>query len=312
MRRSKLVLVDADTVGRARTGDEAYTVNLLRELPFSAPDLTFAASLRDPGRDARRRAAVGSPARAARRVALSADSVRAAGARAQRASRAPARPVLRRSAPVVAVRRDRARSQLHQTPRALHAARSHAARPARSRVGAPRIARDRSVGLHAAGSARSLRARARPRGHDPQRRCRALPSRSEGSSRDARDARPRAPVRAVRRRAPAAQERGHAGRGVRPATRAPGRRAGARRRRSGRSRRRCATACGHSGSATACDSSATCPRTRFPGSTAPRSCSRSRPCTRDSGYPRSRRWRVALPSAPARRRRSARWSATPG
>jgi glycosyltransferase involved in cell wall biosynthesis len=43
-----LVLVDADTVGRARTGDEAYTINLLRELPGVAPDLSFAASLRDP------------------------------------------------------------------------------------------------------------------------------------------------------------------------------------------------------------------------------------------------------------------------
>jgi glycosyltransferase involved in cell wall biosynthesis len=43
-----LVLVDADTVGRARTGDEAYTINLLRELPSAAPDLAFAASLRDP------------------------------------------------------------------------------------------------------------------------------------------------------------------------------------------------------------------------------------------------------------------------
>jgi glycosyltransferase involved in cell wall biosynthesis len=43
-----LVLIDADTVGRARTGDEAYTINLLRELPGVAPDLSFAASLRDP------------------------------------------------------------------------------------------------------------------------------------------------------------------------------------------------------------------------------------------------------------------------
>jgi glycosyltransferase involved in cell wall biosynthesis len=46
--KRKLVLIDADTVGRARTGDEAYTINLLRELPFAAPDLAFAASLRDP------------------------------------------------------------------------------------------------------------------------------------------------------------------------------------------------------------------------------------------------------------------------
>jgi glycosyltransferase involved in cell wall biosynthesis len=41
-----MVLIDADTVGRARTGDEAYTINLLRELPDAAPDLTFAATLR--------------------------------------------------------------------------------------------------------------------------------------------------------------------------------------------------------------------------------------------------------------------------
>jgi glycosyltransferase involved in cell wall biosynthesis len=44
-----LVLIDADTVGRGRTGDESYTVNLLRELPAAAPELSFACSLRDPG-----------------------------------------------------------------------------------------------------------------------------------------------------------------------------------------------------------------------------------------------------------------------
>ncbi len=43
-----LVLVDGDTIGRGRTGDEAYTVGLLRELPDAAPDLRFACSLRDP------------------------------------------------------------------------------------------------------------------------------------------------------------------------------------------------------------------------------------------------------------------------
>jgi glycosyltransferase involved in cell wall biosynthesis len=43
-----LVLLDADTVGRGRTGDESYTVNLLRELPGVAPELAFACSLRDP------------------------------------------------------------------------------------------------------------------------------------------------------------------------------------------------------------------------------------------------------------------------
>jgi alpha-1,3-rhamnosyl/mannosyltransferase len=43
-----LVLVDGDTIGRGRTGDEAYTVGLLRELPDAAPDLRFAAAVRDP------------------------------------------------------------------------------------------------------------------------------------------------------------------------------------------------------------------------------------------------------------------------
>jgi glycosyltransferase involved in cell wall biosynthesis len=47
VRSEPLVLVDGDTVGRRRTGDESYTVNLLRELPAAAPELSFACSLRD-------------------------------------------------------------------------------------------------------------------------------------------------------------------------------------------------------------------------------------------------------------------------
>jgi glycosyltransferase involved in cell wall biosynthesis len=43
-----LVLIDGDTVGRGRTGDETYTVSLLRELPAAAPELSLACSLRDP------------------------------------------------------------------------------------------------------------------------------------------------------------------------------------------------------------------------------------------------------------------------
>ncbi|HEY3613660.1 MAG TPA: glycosyltransferase family 1 protein [Gaiellales bacterium] len=43
-----LVLIDGDTIGRGRTGDESYTINLLRELPEAAPDLSLACSLRDP------------------------------------------------------------------------------------------------------------------------------------------------------------------------------------------------------------------------------------------------------------------------
>ena len=42
------VLLDADVLGRQRTGDETYVENLLRELPGSAPDLRFAAVTRNP------------------------------------------------------------------------------------------------------------------------------------------------------------------------------------------------------------------------------------------------------------------------
>jgi glycosyltransferase involved in cell wall biosynthesis len=44
------VLLDADVLGRQRTGDETYVENLLRELPASAPDLRFAAVTRNPDR----------------------------------------------------------------------------------------------------------------------------------------------------------------------------------------------------------------------------------------------------------------------
>jgi glycosyltransferase involved in cell wall biosynthesis len=44
------VLLDADVLGRQRTGDETYVENLLRELPASAPDLTFLAVTRFPER----------------------------------------------------------------------------------------------------------------------------------------------------------------------------------------------------------------------------------------------------------------------
>ncbi len=43
------VLVDADVLGRQRTGDETYVQNLLRELPAAAPDLRFGAVTRRPG-----------------------------------------------------------------------------------------------------------------------------------------------------------------------------------------------------------------------------------------------------------------------
>ncbi len=43
-----LVLIDADVLGRRRTGDETYVTQLLRELPAVAADLRIAAVTRDP------------------------------------------------------------------------------------------------------------------------------------------------------------------------------------------------------------------------------------------------------------------------
>ena len=36
-----MILVDADVLGRNRTGEETYVLNLLRQLPFVAPDLNI-------------------------------------------------------------------------------------------------------------------------------------------------------------------------------------------------------------------------------------------------------------------------------
>lgn len=47
MNERPLVLIDADVLGRHRTGDETYVAQLLRELPAAAPDLRFAAVTRD-------------------------------------------------------------------------------------------------------------------------------------------------------------------------------------------------------------------------------------------------------------------------
>jgi glycosyltransferase involved in cell wall biosynthesis len=43
-----VILLDADVLGRNRTGEETYVLNLLRELPVAAPDLHFAAVTRHP------------------------------------------------------------------------------------------------------------------------------------------------------------------------------------------------------------------------------------------------------------------------
>ena len=43
-----MIVLDADVLGRERTGDETYVSNLLRELPRVAPDLRFGAVTRHP------------------------------------------------------------------------------------------------------------------------------------------------------------------------------------------------------------------------------------------------------------------------
>lgn len=43
-----MIVLDADVLGRNRTGEETYVRNLLRELPRAAPDLRFAAVTRHP------------------------------------------------------------------------------------------------------------------------------------------------------------------------------------------------------------------------------------------------------------------------
>ena len=48
LRGGRVILIDADVLGRERTGDETYVTNLLRELPAAAPDLHFAAVTRRP------------------------------------------------------------------------------------------------------------------------------------------------------------------------------------------------------------------------------------------------------------------------
>src|SRR6185312_2917927 len=48
VRGARVIAIDADVLGRARTGDETYMTNLLRELPRVAPDLRFAAVTRHP------------------------------------------------------------------------------------------------------------------------------------------------------------------------------------------------------------------------------------------------------------------------
>ena len=82
----RVILVDADVLGRGRTGEETYIANLLRELPAAAPDLQFAAVTRHPelvpGRRRGDRAARALPGGADGRVAAAPPSAARAAARA--------------------------------------------------------------------------------------------------------------------------------------------------------------------------------------------------------------------------------------
>ena len=58
-----MILIDADVLGRNRTGEETYVLNLLRQLPLVAPDLSFAAVTRHPELVPEGIQAIGLPAR---------------------------------------------------------------------------------------------------------------------------------------------------------------------------------------------------------------------------------------------------------
>ena len=143
-----LVLVDGDTIGRGRTGDEAYTVGLLRELPDAAPDLRFACSLRDPAAFP-----PGLPPGlelhpAAGRRAVPAHPVRLPAPGPQARRRPGARPLLRRPAPALPGRGDGARRLVRAPARAPDGARPPALHPLRARLAAAGPAGDRGVGVH--------------------------------------------------------------------------------------------------------------------------------------------------------------------
>ena len=108
-----LVLLDADTVGRGRTGDESYTVNLLRELPGGRAG-ALARLLAARPAETCRRTSPPSVRRltARRREPVPAHPVRVPGARPPRGRGARPRALLRLAAPALPRRRDRARRLL--------------------------------------------------------------------------------------------------------------------------------------------------------------------------------------------------------
>ena len=265
-----LVVIDADVLGRQRTGDETYVENLLRHLPALGGDLRFAAITRHPELVPEGIEAIELPARSQEvRMAWSVPrllrSLRPALSHFQHALPPRAGAAVRhRPRPVV-----RARADLHG-PRRPGDLQAH--RPA---LGAPRSARDRGLGADEARPDRALR---RPRGEDHRH-----PARSRPRLRAGRPGAARLPP--LRRCDPGAQgsaRRRRGGRAGRDAARR--RRPGARARARPRAR----------GSA-ASTSAATSRRPSSPSSTAApqRSCSRAG--SRASACRCWRRWRSGTP-----------------
>ena len=256
-------------------GRRELHVNLLRELPGVAPDLAFACSLRDPGDMPDDVPALGAPARARRRDARTgASRSRSRRSRGARAPRSLHLALLRRAAPALPGRRDRARPLLHARAPELFSRRDRMLLALRAGLGAPCPARDRRLGVHARRPDRALRARSGARRRDPERRRRALPARSRG--RGARRARRFGIDRPYVLFVGALQPRKNVPLAIEAYARLRGprrRRARARGRRPRRARRRARARSAHSASTRACTSSGT---------------SRTRSCRRSTARPSAR------------------------
>ena len=282
-----LVVVDADVLGRARTGDETYVANLLRHLPLRRADGSASRRSRAGPTSCRTASSRSSCPRGSRscgwRGACRGSSAPAAGARAlpaRAAARLPvpgggdgARPLFRARS-----ERDGAADRLvvQDGRAALGAARGACARRLRADEGATSSS---STASRRRGS-RSRRTASTP----PSRRAtvrRRVPALRRRDRRSARTRWPPPPRRAAV--------------GLPLVVAGPEKRAGARAR--ARAARRRPARLRRAG-------------TSSPSSTAAPRASCSRRATRASGCPCSRRWPAARPSSPRRIRRCARSPAT--
>ena len=212
LRGARVIVVDADVLGRNRTGEETYVLNLLRQLPFVAPDLHVRRRHAAP----RPRAGGRRADRAARTVPGGANGLGPAPAPTPSASRRgalPARAAARLERPE---RADAARPALRARSERDGLRGSHHVQDGRPALGAARDARARRLRADEARCDRALR----PRPGDDHRHAARRRSRVHAGRR------PRGRVPALRRGGAGAQgPAGRAGRGA-------GRRPAARRRRA--------------------------------------------------------------------------------